>query len=266
MTSILLTGLGPVSPIGIGRDAWRLGLKEERCGIGECSIFALDTPVAEVRGLDIDAILPSQKTYLDRASEFALAAGQLALRDAGLTPQCCDRWRAGAVFGTEFGCLSTMYTYTAALQQKGARLANPLLFSHMYANAPASLAAIEFGFGGHHGTYTGKDAGLQALEAAQEALLIGRADVILAVGVDVLSEALVRALLAHGSLGDDLPGEGACAVVLETADHAAARGQEGMPLGDLLPPAGSLRRAIGCTFAAEPFFALAQHICLASAR
>jgi len=259
MTSVVITGIGPVSAIGIGRAAWQAGLAGGESGVSPLSLFPADHPTAEVRNFDLDALLPSVKTYLDRASAFTLAAGQLALADAGLTPETIDRRRAGVVLGSEFGCLNTMQIYTAALQQKGARLANPLLFSHMYVNTPTSLAAIEFGLGGHHGTFAGSGAGRQALESAVEALQLGRADMLLAAGVDAISEPLYRALAAEGTLDGPL-GEGACALVLETAECAAARGATGIPLEDIDPDASRIRSQLGYTFAAEPFFALASEL------
>ena len=257
LTEIVITGIGPVSAIGIGRADWQAGLRAGRCGIAHANVPATALPTAEVRDFNLDAILPSSKTYLDRASAFALAAGQLALADAGLLGQCA-RWRSGVVLGTEYGCLGTMQLFTSALQQKGARLANPLLFSHMYVNTPASLAAIEFGLGGHHGAFTGHDAGAQALDSALEALQLGRAEVILAIGVEAISEPLARALYAEGALHGEALGEGACALVLETQSSATARGIAGIPFDNIDASAlPALRAQLGHTFAAEPFFRLA---------
>lgn len=255
MKRVVITGIGPVSAIGIGREAWQAGVASGVSGVSPLSLFTADHPTAAVRNFDQDALLPSVKTYLDRASAFTLAAGQLALADAGITPEMVDRRRAGVVLGSEFGCLNTMQIYTAALQQKGARLANPLLFSHMYVNTPTSLAAIEFGLGGHHGTFAGTGAGRQALESAAEALQLGRAEMILAVGVDVISEPLYHALVAEGALGEEPLGEGACALVLETAECAAARGAVGQPL-EIDADVSHIRTQLGYTFGAEPFFAI----------
>lgn len=264
MTEVVITGIGPVSAIGIGRAAWHRGVEGGACGVSPLTLFAAQHPTAEVRGFNLDAILPSAKTYLDRASAFALAAGHLALVDAELTAERRNRWRAGMVLGSEFGCLATQQLYTAALQQKGARLANPLLFSHLYMNTPTSLAAIEFGLGGHHGTFAGARAGWQALESAWEALQLGRAEMILALGVDVISEPLYHALAAEDQLAEPL-GEGACALVLETAEYAAERGVHGVPL-DIDEGVSEIRAQLGQTFAAEPFFAIARRLVMAPAR
>ncbi len=181
----------------------------------------------------------------------------LALQDAGFIPPASERRQVGIVLGSEYGCLGTMRIYTDALRQKGARLANPLLFSHMYVNTPTSLAAIEFGLGGHHGTFAGEGAGQQALEGAREALAAGssRGDHRRRRGCPQRT-ALPRAV-AQNALGADALGEGACAVVLETAQHAANRRATGSPLGDINLDITALRPWLGRTFAAEPFFVLA---------
>ncbi|MHB9023211.1 MAG: beta-ketoacyl synthase N-terminal-like domain-containing protein [Armatimonadota bacterium] len=254
MIEIRITGIGIISAIGIGRAAWQQALADGRSGI----TAGTPAPLAAVCDFSLETILPNIKTYLDRASEFTLAAAHLALADAGLTPADYSRWRAGVVVGSEYGCLDTLQRFTAGLQQKGPRLANPLLFSHLYVNTPASLTAIEFGLGGHHGTFTGHDAGRQALAAAHEALQMGRADLLVAVGVDVISDPLSRALSAEHPLGNDALGEGACALVLETAEHAAHRGVDGYPWPAIPLNDAGLRAQLGRTFAAEPFFALTR--------
>jgi hypothetical protein len=117
--------------------------------------------------------------------------------------------------------------------------------------------SIEFGFGGHHCTYVGAGAGEQALQGALEALALGRAEVVLAVGCDTLSRALYEALAAEGALDNAVLGEGACALVLETAAHAEARGAQGVPFPGKLPDGGAVRAQLGLTGAAEGFFAVA---------
>ncbi len=249
MNDILITGSGIVSAAGIGIDNFISGkfVKIET----ELPEFGGEYPIKPVKNLDITTILPSVKTYLDRASEFTLAASMMALQSAGLNSENINRWRTGAIMGSQFGCLATLHTYTASLQQKGARMANPLLFSHSYLNTPISLVAIEFGIGGHHGAFAGKQAGIQALESAIEALQLNRADIIVVVGVDVISQPQYKALSVNGTLEYPI-GEASCAVVLETVKSARLRGVNGKEIStndNYIP----IRELLGHTFAAEPF-------------
>jgi 3-oxoacyl-[acyl-carrier-protein] synthase II len=212
---VVITGVGPVSAIGVGRDEFAAAL-----AAGESGVIG-DPPAARIEDFRIDDYLASQKTYLDRCSEFTLAACALALGDAGPAIAGEPQWRAGLSLGTACGCLDTLQRFTTALLEKGARLANPLLFSHAYANTPASLAAIEFNLAGHHAVFTdGRLSGNMAIIAAAEAIQAGRADLVLAGGADALSDASV-ALRA----GDTTPpGEGAGVVLLERFEHAQQRG------------------------------------------
>lgn len=260
LNEIVITGIGPVSALGIGRVAFSQGINATKSLSAPPSLFSGKFPVVEVTGLKLDEILASQKTILDRSSEFALAAAQLALNDAGLAAGDYLRWRSGVVVGSENGCMGIMQLFTSTLQKKGARFANSILFSHMYVNTPASLCAIEFGLGGHHGTFAGSNAGEQALEAATEALQLGRADMLLAIGVDALNEPLYRAWAAAGKLDNVTLGEGACALLLETKEHAAKRGKTGLPLSAINTEAPELAKLTGNTLAATPFLAVAANM------
>lgn len=251
--SVVITGVGPVSAIGVGRDEFAAAL-----AAGESGVIG-DPPAARIEDFRIEDYLASQKTYLDRCSEFTLAACALALGDAGLAVPNEPHWRGGLSLGTAWGCLDTLQRFTATLLEKGARLANPLLFSHAYANTPASLAAIEFNLAGHHAVFTdGRVSGSMAVIAAAEALQAGRADLVLAGGADALSEPS----LALRSDDAAPPGEGAGVVVLERFEHAQRRGarlrgeiaswrwQEADALCDRVEPAESLYSVTGDTQAA----------------
>ncbi|MEI6520421.1 MAG: beta-ketoacyl synthase N-terminal-like domain-containing protein [bacterium] len=251
MKDVLITGTGIVSSAGIGIENFE---KAKNIKIeAEFPEFGGEYPIIPVKNLDITTILPSVKTYLDRASEFTLAAAMLALQSAGLNSENISIWRTGAVMGSQFGCLTTLYTYTASLMQKGTRMANPLLFSHSYLNTPISLVAIEFGIGGHHGAFAGENSGNMALESAIEALQMNRADIIIVVGVDVISQPQYKALAASGNLNYPI-GEAACAFVLETRDSSQSRKVEGKKIS-IASDFQSTRELLGYTFAAEPFIA-----------
>ena len=148
----------------------------------------------------------SPKTYLDRASELALCAASLALRNAGLSgplgPDC------GLSIGTQFGSVETMRVFEDKLNQSGTRGASPLLFSHSYFNAAAALLAIEWGIGGYHAPFCGRDSAWQAIETACDAIALGHAEMMLCGGVEARSA-------ARDWAGENQSAEGAFFVVLK---------------------------------------------------
>ena len=234
-TPVVITGVGPVSVAGIGRQAFAAGIAGDSSLSASLSLFSAEgltcSQAAEVTGLDLGQLLESEKTYLDRCSEFALGATALALRDAGLIVDDTNSHRIGLCLGSMYGCLDTMRTFLDRLLTKGAKYANSLLFSHSYVNSPISLVSIEFGVRGYHSTYTnGLTSGAAAVAHARDVIQSGQADAVLAGGTDALSETLFRALcdadlLAREGSGQGwLPGEGAGLVVLETEEHALDRG------------------------------------------
>jgi len=215
-TQVVITGVGPVSPIGIGKEEFLAAFQADE------STLAGNPPRAEIRDFDLGHYLESQKTYLDRCSEFTLAACSLALKDADLQIAGEARWRSGICLGTAYGCVGTLQTFTSLLHEKGARLANPLLFSHAYINTPVSLAAIEFDLAGFHSNVChGSISGSLAIAVAADAIRAGRAEVMLAGGTEAFSQPLLAAQQDSRPLG-----EGAGMVVLESADHAQARGAQ----------------------------------------
>ena len=181
----------------------------------------------------LENYLASPKTYLDRCSALALAASALALRDAQIAWPLSDE-NFGITLGTHLGCIETMQKFWDAAAEKGARLANPLLFSHSYFNSPISLCAIEFGLKGYHATFCAREnSGLEAVRAAVDAIRLGHVDAMLCGGVEALSP--TRLLCeSEDSSNDKSPneknrnekvlGEASVFFVLENAERAASRG------------------------------------------
>ena len=188
--NINIIGIGAVLPQGDWEGARFSPRQSDGFSIGE--VGRADYPLAP-------------KTYLDRASELALCAASLALRDANL--QAPLGARCGLAVATQFGSVETMRTFEDKLHTSGTRGASPLLFSHSYFNAAAALIAIEWGIGGHHAPFCGADSAWQAIEAARDAITLGHADTMLCGGVEALSEARAWA-------GEAASAEGAFFVVL----------------------------------------------------
>lgn len=244
---VVITGVGPVSAIGIGREAFFAALRAGGSGVGPASgtvpAGVSSTLVAEVRGFDVRDYLETEKAYLDRASQLAFAAMSLALEDANLDLKATDRSEVGLMLGSAAGCAESMQLFWGDYLEKGPRFVKPIVFPHTYANTTISLLAIEYGLNGYHLDFaSGMTSSLAALVQARDLIRAGRCPVVLAGGVEALSPLLRRgfalggrvspldgggtegcAPFAAGRNGFVL-GEGAGMLVLEEATHAESRG------------------------------------------
>ncbi|MBU0609025.1 MAG: hypothetical protein KKI08_14155 [Armatimonadetes bacterium] len=230
---VVITGLAPITAIGIGRDDFASGLREGREGrrpperLAEGHDLEL---LAECLDFVVEDFLESEKTYLDRCSELALAACGLAWEDAGLDWRALEHPLVGLCLGTAYGCLDSMRNMTDRVQTKGVRFGSPVIFTHSFANTPTSLAAIEYELQGPTSTFCVGDVSAgSALDYAWRLVADGRAEVMLAGGVEALSEALLASLAGppsalQAATPQLIPGEGACLLVLESAEHARERG------------------------------------------
>ena len=243
---VVITGVGPVSAIGVGRDVFFGALAAGRCGIAPLRRFHLPkgaVPLAaEIVDFDVREFLESDKTYLDRSSEFAFAAMSLAVEDADIDLKGMDRARVGLILGTGFGSLETMGLFFGDVISKGPRFAKPVLFPHAYPNTAISLIAIEYGLSGFHNCFaSGGISSSLALAHAYEAIREGRADLVFAGGYESLNPFLVAGYGMWGCLSraqrvEDLVspydrradgivlGEGAGVVAVEELSHAHSRG------------------------------------------
>jgi len=229
MHRVLVTGMGPISPVGIGREDFWQGLDQGRDGRLPPQLVPAPpqavTMVAECLDFVVEDYLSSEKTYLDRCSEMVLAACSLAFDDAGLDWSALDGELLGLAVGTAYGCLDSMANVTSRVQSKGVRFASPMIFTHSFTNSPVSLAAIEYGVRGPAAALcTGDTSAGAALQYALDLVRWGRAEVMLAGGADALSASLLQALDATGPHRDVTPGEGACLFVLESEKAARRRG------------------------------------------
>jgi len=220
---VVVTGLGVVSPAGVGCEALRG--PGPRAGEGPAS-----TP------FDAAAILgPKGLRLLDRATLMTMVAGHLALEQAGLldrAPAWAGMRAPGIVLGTSFGSLASITGYVKTRLAQGAAALNPSLFPNTVINSPASQCAIRFGLRTLCTTLAaGWASGAEAISYAADALRRGRADIVLAGGVE---EASADNLLVYADLGLDPPagfGEGAALLVLERETAALERGAA--PLAEL---------------------------------
>jgi 3-oxoacyl-[acyl-carrier-protein] synthase II len=246
---VAITGLGPVTPIGIGVGEFWDSLKAGKSGAGKLERFPAEGYTsqvsAEVRDFNPgDFMTPKQERRFQTFTQFAFAAATLALADAALEPSNADPARTGIVVGTGIGGIAFFEAEHKVLLEKGPRRVSPELVGGMIPNAASGSLAIEFGFmGPNECTVTACASGGHAIARACELIRTGQADVMLAGGSEaaitplaVASFCSARALTKRNDEPEKasrpfdaerdgfVVGEGACVLVLERWDLAVARG------------------------------------------
>jgi 3-oxoacyl-[acyl-carrier-protein] synthase II len=243
---VVVTGIGPVTPVGIGRTAFWDALVAGRSGIGEVTLFdASEFPVriaGEVRDFDPAEYLDRKEVRRrDRFVHLAVAAAKLAWDDAGALR--VEPARAAVVVSTGIGGLMTMVEQQSALIEKGADRVSPFLVPAMMPNAAAGQVAMELGLTGPNTCITTAcAAGAHAVGEGARYVREGLADVCLAGGSEAVITPLAMAGFARMQALSRNPdpqrasrpfdadrdgfvlSEGACVLVLEEAERAASRG------------------------------------------
>lgn len=194
-----------------------------------------------------DFMPPLKARKLDRGSQFAVAAAGLALAEAGIVTGNIPGERIGIALGCGFGGIANSAEFLTGYFQQGVAGLSPVLFPNTVANAPASNVSIEYGIKGPNITFVQRFCSAEsAILAACRFIEEGRADVMLAGGVDELTPLMMKGFAALGQLHRHASGfgEGSGILVLERNDHAIARGvtvkgrvQRIATLGLLLPGA-----------------------------
>lgn len=238
----VVTGLGVVSPNGIGKDRFWAGVRAGESGIGKISLFDATAyrcrHAGEVMNFTPAEYLGSKGLRnLDRTTLLALVAAKMALDDAGLTAGSADLSGIGVVLGSTMGSVHSISEFDKEGLREGPRYVNPAQFPNTVINSPASQVAIRFGLRGLNATIsTGFTAGLDALGYALDMLRLGRASALLVGGVEELCLQTFLGFYKLGLLatsnngtaprlgnGGTLLGEGAAFFMLETLDAAQAR-------------------------------------------
>jgi 3-oxoacyl-[acyl-carrier-protein] synthase II len=258
----VVTGLGAVSPVGIGADASWESLVAGRSGVADITLFdASDYPIhiaGEVTDFDATRYMDAKDVRRhDRNTHLAVAAAGEALRDAGLLtddgrldPGQADRDRFGIVFGTGIGGLGMISDGIKTLLERGIDRVSPFLLPHMIADAASGVVAIQYGLRGHNMAVVSACAtGGHAIGEAMEAIVRGQADLMLGAGTEAVVVPIALAgfsqMKALGTPIDPDTGEynpaiasrpfdatrngfvvseGAAVLVLEELEHARARG------------------------------------------
>ncbi len=242
-SSVCITGIGVVSPLGATRTEFRDRLLAGESGVRPIVGFepadARSRLAAQVRDFDATAWIPPMKLRrMDLSAQFAIVAVRQAFGDAGypLPPEGTDA--AGVVLGTFTAGGHATADFLNAFMAMGPAGAPALLFNSTVANAAASSAGLELKLRGPNTTVSQKEtSGLSALATAADFIVDGRAQAIAAGGIDAVFESFYRAHDAFCVYATDavrpfdsgrsgfVLGEGGYVLVLEDAASAAARGR-----------------------------------------
>jgi 3-oxoacyl-[acyl-carrier-protein] synthase II len=246
---VVITGVGMVSPLGIGNQENWDGLIQGRCGIGPITRFdAADYPcriAGEVKGFNPEDWVPKKDVKkMDLFIHYAMAASEIAMRDAAFQVAPSEADRVGVFIGSGIGGLPSIERQHAILLREGPRRVSPFFIVGLIVNMASGQVSIRYGAKGpNQAACTACATGTHAIGDAFEIIKRGDADVMIAGGCESviapLSLAGFSAMRALSTRNDDPEGasrpfdagrdgfvisEGAGVVILEELGHAVRRG------------------------------------------
>ncbi len=247
---VVVTGMGAITPIGTGLEAFWDGLVAGRSGVGPITQFdasEFETRIAaEVHDFDPTAYMDRKEARrMDRFAQFAVAATALALKDAGLDGlQGVDPERVGVLIGSGIGGIKTLEEQARILVEKGPRRVSPFLVPMMIPDIASGQVSILFGAKGHNACSVAACAsGANSIGDAFRVIQSGMADVMITGGTEAAITPLAMAgFCAAGALStrNEEPekasrpfdkerdgfvmGEGAGILILEALESARRRG------------------------------------------
>ncbi len=245
---VVVTGLGLVTPFGMGIDPFWTGLKEGRSAIRRITLCdPSDFPcqiAGEVPGFDPRPYMDFKESRrMSRASQLAVAAARMALEDANLQIDESNRYTTGAVIGSGSTALPETEEAVRAMIQKGPMKISPFFIPSALPNMPSCQVAIQLGLYGYNTAIcTACAAGAQSIGEAVAVIRRGDAHIMLAGGTEAAISRLglgsfcaMRALSSQNAeperasrpfdVGRDgfVPSEGAAVLVLERLSDARRR-------------------------------------------
>jgi|WetSurSiteA1Bulk_404760.scaffolds.fasta_scaffold01043_2 3-oxoacyl-[acyl-carrier-protein] synthase II len=246
---VVVTGLGLVTPLGIGVQASWDGLVEGRSGIVKITQFdasGFPTQIAgEVSGFNAeDYIELKEIKKMDRFIHFAVAAADMAMNDAGLKITDKNAERAGVIVGSGMGGLRTIEHYHTVLLEKGPKRITPFFIPMLIINLASGQISIRFGAKGPNSALTTACAtGSHAIGDAYRIIQRGDADIMIAGGTEAVITPLgiggFNAMKALSTRNDTpekasrpfdmdrdgfIMGEGSGIMILESLENASERG------------------------------------------
>jgi len=251
---VVVTGIGMVTPLGVGKDVFSQALFKGDSGVKEIAAFDTSRLAshlgAEIMGFSArDFISLKHLRRMDRLSQMAVASARMALEDGGISITPANRDRIGIILGTAFGPTDIKVHCARVLFTDGPGRINPILVPNTVMNAPAGHASIELGFRGVNTTVNHQAAsGETAIAYGAMEIERGAADMVLAGGADILSEFFFEALVRFKAVSPvdgkkeiarpfdirrngPVAGEGCGIICLESLEHAMDRGA--LPYGEI---------------------------------
>lgn len=249
MRRVVITGMGAVSSIALGREAFWNALAEGRNGAGKITLF--DTTghrvsiAAEVKDFDPEKWFDKKDARrADRFIHFAVAAADMAVEDAKLDVKAIDSNMFGVYMGSGEGGINTTHENYSIMMEKGPSRVSPFFVPMMLSNMAAGYVAIQFGAKGPNmAVVTACASATHSMGEAMHAIQRGDADIVLTGGSEAAITPVAIAGFANmkalSTRNDDplrasrpfdadrdgfLMGEGAGVLVFEEYEHAKKRG------------------------------------------
>lgn len=258
MRRVVVTGLGLVTPLGVGAKTNWDGLLASRSGVGPITSFDVSDLPARIAGLiprgptaegkfDADeAMPPKDQRKVDQFIIYGMGAARQAIADSGwIAASETDKIRTGVMIGSGIGGLEAIYDASLILKERGPRRMSPFFIPSALINLLSGHVSIAFGFKGpNHAAVTACSTGAHAIGDAARLIMLDDADVMVAGGAESavcrLGIAGFAAARALSTAFNDTPqkasrpwdkdrdgfvmGEGSGIVVLEELEHAKKRG------------------------------------------
>ncbi len=246
---VVVTGMGAMTPLGIGVETFWERCVEGKSGIASIESFDASAFTCTIGG-EVRDFVPTD--FMDRKaarrmarfSQLALASTVEAIDDAALDLDAENRERIGIIFGTGNGGFPNVEETTRTLIERGGMRIEPFFIPKILPNMAAANVAMRFGIVGYNTTVvTACAAGTQAIGEAAEVIRRGTADVVVTGGTEagfcqlgLGGFAVMRALTSNSSdpagasrpfdadRDGFVPAEGAAVLILESEEHALARG------------------------------------------
>ncbi len=247
---VVITGIGTVTSYGDGVEAFWDSLLAGKSGIARVQSFDVTDYASQVGAecLEFDAgqyMDPKEARRNDRYTQFAVAGARMALKDADLDPATLEPDRFGVLIGSGIGGMITIQTQSRRLYEMGPRKVSPFMIPSLIANIASGVVAIEVGARGpNYGIVSACASGTHSIGEAYQMIRDGEAEVMLAGGSEAaiteLGYAGFCSMKAMSTSYNDAPetasrpfdkgrdgfimGEGTGVLVMETLEHAEARG------------------------------------------